>query len=247
MANANTSIRRTRNGVGSALALLAGMTLANACTDVQRSLPRPEGAFGMPCPADDSCEAKACVPHLGGTVCSRSCDARHPCPTDWSCWTPPESDASGADAPRSYCVSSSWALCRPCDADVDCAAIGTGGIGSCVDYDHQGSFCGNACDASTDCPEGYLCDAVTTADGRAVKACVHASGFCPCTPYLATLGASTRCHQANEHGVCAAERTCDSKSWSPCAAAEPAAEVPNLVDDDCDGITDEDACFCGDA
>ncbi len=202
-----------------------------------------QAGFGRACTSDSQCEAEACVPHIGNTVCSQRCDPETPCPDGWTCWTPP---ASTPDDGRSFCVSPFWSLCRPCSANADCASLADDEPGTCVDYAGSGTFCGVDCQADADCPEGFSCDEVATRDGRVLRQCVDSRGMCECNAYVFALGEATRCAVENEYGRCHGERTCDSKLWSRCDARTPGPDAPNLIDDDCDGLTDELSCLCGD-
>ena len=50
----------------------------------------------------------------------------------------------------------------------------------------------------------------------------------------------------NEHGVCPGEIVClGERGLAPCNARTPSAESCNALDDDCDGVTDEDPCDDG--
>ncbi len=202
-----------------------------------------QAGFGRPCTSDEQCEANACVPHIGNTVCSQHCDPDNPCPDDWTCWTPPATTVADG---RSICVSPYWSLCRPCSADADCSSLADDDPGNCVDYNGSGTFCGTDCTADGDCPDGFACSEVQTRTGRVVNQCVDTSGMCECNPYIAGLGEATRCATENDWGRCLGERSCDSKLWSQCDAKTPSPDAPNLIDDDCDGMTDELVCLCGD-
>ena len=223
--------------------------LVSACgsDDTSGADVHPDGVaqagFGRPCTSDEQCEANACVPHIGNTVCSQHCDPDAPCPDNWTCWTPPAT--STADG-QSICVSPYWSLCRPCSADADCSSLADDDPGNCIDYNGSGTFCGTDCAADGDCPDGFACNEVATRTGRLVRQCVATAGMCECNPYIAGLGESARCATENDWGRCLGERLCDSKLWSRCDARTPGPDAPNLIDDDCDGLTDELVCLCGD-
>jgi len=205
-----------------------------------------QASFGRPCIDDQSCDDHVCVPHIGTTVCSQACGASRPCPDGWSCWHPPAGSGEPSARPDAYCVSPYWALCRPCDNNADCASLTSESPGGCVDYLGEGAFCATPCDNGNACPEGFTCAETVTLAGGPGRRCINATGMCPCTPYLATLGVPTRCVTANDWGECVGERTCDNKLWSTCDARVPAPDAPNGFDDDCDGLTDELSCTCGD-
>jgi len=118
--------------------------------------------------------------------------------------------------------------CSPCGEDAHCEAL----PGRCLDLD-GGRFCGRSCGVDGDCPAGYGCDQ---------GACVPASGSCTCLSD--DEGALRSCARDNAFGRCSGFQACEpSLGWSPCDAREPAADVCNGVDDDCDGLVDEGCAF----
>src|SRR5262245_58613392 len=109
-------IARSLNAAIGIVAAFVGLSQLTTCSSdetARRERPTPvaDPDFGRRCAADDQCAARACVPHIGDTVCSQLCDPDTPCPDDWTCWTQP---ASANSEERSICVSPYWSLCRPC-------------------------------------------------------------------------------------------------------------------------------------
>ncbi|HPC92418.1 MAG TPA: MopE-related protein, partial [Myxococcota bacterium] len=48
------------------------------------------------------------------------------------------------------------------------------------------------------------------------------------------------CSVTNVHGTCTGTEMCNAGNWVGCTAKTPAAEICNNIDDNCDGLTDED-------
>lgn len=116
-------------------------------------------------------------------------------------------------------------LCRPCVTHLDCAG------GACIDQGEAGSFCGTACGDIIPCPDGFQC--VERATGQ--RYCRPADGAsCPCTEEARAEQVLQACSRANEHGTCRGVRVCGD----PCPVPEPAPEVCNGRDDDCDEVAD---------
>ena len=204
------------------------------------------GVFGCPCRESGDCLSSFCLWHLGDRMCSMLCEVS--CPPGWTCGQIHTTD------PVSVCISKTPSLCLPCHADADCRFL-AGSTDVCVRYDEGlGSFCGGACVESGDCPDGYACVDVQTVEGNPVRQCVSETGACPCSSTAIASSFSTTCAVTSPWGTCEAERVCAEEGLTPCDAATPAAEVCyDQIDNDCDGLTDdededqcEEPCVCGD-
>ncbi|MFH1533223.1 MAG: hypothetical protein ABIK09_21060 [Pseudomonadota bacterium] len=194
-----------------------------------------EGCFLDPCVENGECQSGWCVDHMGDGVCTTACAEE--CPAGWSC-----QQVAGTDPDVVFiCVSHIANLCRPCADAGDCLA--TGGVEDvCVDYAAEGSFCGAPCDpddVKSTCPWGFSCQEALTVDGIPTTQCVADAGICPCTAKAVTLALWTPCAVENEWGQCGGKRVCTGEGLTPCDATDPAAELCNALDDDCDGEVDE--------
>ena len=192
-----------------------------------------DGCFLDPCAENADCLSGWCVEHMGEGVCTMPCTEE--CPEGWSC-----QQVGGTDPDVIFiCVSDFANLCKPCASGAGCAGAG-GADDVCVDYGDEGSFCGGACDADGDCPEGFTCQAdAETVDGVVVSQCVSEAGTCACTATSVALALWTPCVVENEAGACAGKRVCTADGLSDCDAGVPGAELCNGLDDDCDGEADE--------
>ena len=196
-------------------------------------LPAPDcpGGPGCECLSDEDCSDAPCIDTLDGRRCALVCDSQEACDSGWLCleWE--------QDPDYSLCVDPLARLCQPCLTHQDCVPEDGGYEGEhlCLYAGDEGSFCGVPCDAEG-CPAGYDCVAPDGIDD-APPQCVPEEGtHCPCLDVFITRGATTLCHIENEWGRCEAERLCDE----PCPARTPAPESCNGIDDNCNGITDED-------
>ena len=199
-----------------------------------------DGCFGDPCADNKDCLSGWCVDHLGGMVCTDTC--QEDCPAGWSC------KQAGTDPDVVWvCVSDFPTLCAPCATGADCTSSVVGTQAPCVEYGAEGSFCGGGCVEDGDCPDGYVCQGMTVASGGTLLQCVSETGICECTDKSIALALSTPCSTESEFGTCEGFRVCTEDGLSACDAGEPIAEFCNGLDDDCDGQVDEDTCDDGNA
>ena len=208
--------------------------------DVPRVMCNPgEGCFLDECTENEDCQSGWCVEHLGGKVCSQTCQEE--CPVGWVC----TQVATGGPDLNYVCVSAFPSLCRPCTEPDDCA--GTAGTeDACVSYGNQGAFCGGACGEEGQCPAGFECRQVQTVDGIELKQCVPDDWQCSCTDTAVQLGLFTMCQATSEFGICEGKRVCTEEGLTDCDAMTPANEQCNGIDDDCDGDVDEPFVVQGD-
>ncbi len=197
-----------------------------------------EGCFLAPCAGNGDCEAGWCVAHRGEKVCTQTCQEE--CPAGWTC-----QQVGGTDPDLIFvCVSDYPTLCRPCSVGDDCEDLG-GAKDACLSYGTEGAFCGGSCGAGGTCPTGFSCVAAETLDGVTLEQCVADAGTCACTDTSVALGLWTACVAENEWGICGGKRVCEEGGLSDCDAPIPAEETCNALDDDCDGVTDEELCDDG--
>ena len=201
-------------------------------TEISPQCEPGEGCFLDECTENSQCLSGYCVDHIGEGVCTTPCQEE--CPDGWSC-----QQVSGTGPDIQYlCVSNFANLCRPCVGSADCIAVG-GQEDVCVSYGEQGAFCGGPCDQDSDCPWGFACKESTTAEGTLLSQCIAQAQVCPCSDKSVALGLFTGCAVTNEWGTCSGKRLCTQAGLGACDAQEPAQEVCNGLDDDCDGDVDE--------
>ena len=118
--------------------------------------------------------------------------------------------------------------CTECETDEDCVA------GQCFDME-GGRFCLASCgDGGVQCSDTFVCQ-----EGDVGSFCQPQTGSCVCTPEVA--GDLTRtCLNETEFGACPGFQLCAVDGWLPCDAQIPAAEDCNGIDDNCNGIADEE-------
>ncbi len=199
-----------------------------------------DGCFGNPCVDNKDCLSGWCVDHLGGSVCTDTC--QEDCPSGWSC------KQAGTDPDVVWvCISDFPTLCAPCAIGADCASSVVGTQAPCVEYGDEGSFCGGGCGQDDDCPAGFECKGMTVVSGGTLLQCVSETGTCSCTDKSIGLALATPCSTESEFGFCEGFRTCTEYGLSACNAGDPIAEICNGLDDECDGLVDEDTCDDGNA
>jgi len=192
------------------------------------------GEAGAPCSSPADCNEAFCIKTPEGKQCSMLCEQE--CPFGWSCvqYTPSLPDPVFICAPRLV------DLCRPCTANSQCMTNGTDSGQVCASYGPAGSFCGESCEAHSDCPDGFACQVVSDVSGATSKQCFATDQQCTCTQEFVDDASSTTCFVENAFGKCNGQRMCNAGGLSACSAAIPAAESCNEQDDDCDGLVDND-------
>lgn len=192
------------------------------------------GGHGCACTQDSECAASGlCVASAGGQACAVPCPDGF-CATGLACRTV-EGKAGGP-----WCVPAGGRLCDPCSVDADCKVPGHA-TAACVDYGELGRFCGVGCSSDGDCGQGHACRQIKSSSGAVVQQCVRSGGAggglgaCSCSPRAIAAKLQTVCGV----GACSGTRSCGEAGLSACTAPQPAVEVCNGSDDDCDGQTDE--------
>ena len=144
--------------------------------------------------------------------------------------------------------------CQACASDKACLVPGD----ACLPADALGkSYCLWDCAPGSQhpvvngkiCPDGYVCQALDS-QGQPLNRCLPLSGACDCTPD--DEGEVRLCQVTNAAGTCTGQATCHGDTgWSACSAGTPLAETCNGLDDNCNGLIDEDfpqlkaTCFSG--
>jgi hypothetical protein len=188
--------------------------------------------FGCDCETPADCQSGYCINTAQGKKCTELCVTS--CPEGFLCQNV---SAAGTD-PVYICVAPYLELCKPCDGDGDCSDF-AGSANRCVSYGAEGGFCGTPCTTGGACPEGYLCSDVQTVAGKDVEQCIPSGGVCECSAYFVQQGFSTACSLTTPEGTCKGRRACTAEGLGDCDAPVAAAETCDLIDNDCDGATDE--------
>ena len=182
----------------------------------------PFSAF-CACSEDDQCASGYCLATSQGKACAKLCEAD--CPEGYGC----RPIGLGGD-PTYVCVERGLNLCKPCGSNADCVVPGYEGEDKCVSYGDEGSFCGIACNALVECPEGYSCQ-----DGQ----CAKEDAQCDCAPLFINISAETSCLVSNAFGSCEGTRVCEEDGLSECIGDEATDEVCDGLDNDCNGVVDD--------
>ena len=186
--------------------------------------PAPRGGFQAPCEDNLDCRSGWCVPFEDRSVCSILC-LDEGCPDGWGC----HGVANTEPDVVFICFPPGDRLCRVCLSDDTCPN------GRCYGLDGL-EICGLDCLNDDGCPDGYGCQDVLH-DGRPSQ-CTPISRSCTCDHNNA--GEQRLCERRNAIGLCYGRETCNpTLGWSACDAPTATAEVCNLVDDDCNGFTDD--------
>ncbi len=244
----------------------AGETLADG--ETSESTCATQGGFGCPCSGNSDCLDELCIEGPDGNFCTKSCLAE--CPTAYECLN----TSLGGPDPISICVPQHSRLCRPCEVQADCQSPLDPAPAACVAgaTPQEGSFCATSC-AQDPCPGGFACEDVAVGATTA-RLCRPTDGTCECRPAWDEFGFTTSCSVENDNGTCEGSRECGADGLTACSArtpsactitnelgscpgtiacegpadtctgTAPAAERCNLIDDNCDGATDETWADC---
>jgi hypothetical protein len=216
--NTTTSSSNTDgSGIGS-----QSDTTAGGQVDVPST---PGAEAGSPCDDNRDCESKLCVAGPDGDECAALCEDE--CEPGWSC-------KKVGDGDQYACFYETVEICKPCSSDDACGGV----MDECRQVGTApGLFCTQHCDEDTLCGEGYLCSG-----GQ----CVPETGSCVCTPSINQTDRA--CERTNQYGTCLGTEMCDGGAgWTDCSALEPAKDICDGVDNDCDGVADEDFPSIGEA
>ncbi len=196
-------------------------------SDGEEPLP---GEFGAPCADNSDCNSEFCIESFDGSVCTETC--LDDCPNGWSC----KSVFNTLPDVVFVCVPDINALCQPCLADKQCNG------GRCVpfgDSNDKGDFCITTCKDDDGCPGGFSCGDLSDGAGDTFKGCIPNSKSCVCS--AANVGDVRTCYASNEIGTCTGFQQCGGDDgWNTCSASQPVIEFCDGVDNDCDGLIDED-------
>ena len=202
---------------------------------------------GCPCSSVDQCDSNFCIETPKGQQCAATCLEGCPNAT-FKCVT--VSSPGGGDEVN-ICVPKYGKVCNPCNANADCQGPGNGDA-RCVDQGNAGAFCGGGCASNDDCPGDYECKNSKDVAGQTTKQCVvKDGGACTCSDSAMKLQLSTKCYNVAGESKCEGKRTCklagsagapEGGGLTSCVAADPAPEICDGKDNDCDAQTDEATC-----
>ncbi len=206
----------------------------------------------IPCGSHADCGDGLCIEHppgSGSSICAPLCVDG--CPPGWDCQSV---NIDGPD-PLSVCLPPLDMLCAPCATDTDCIFVGS----LCITEGDADGYCGRGCsEAADDCPDGFDCQIVSDAAGDPIAwQCRPDPGSCcaggdwvdcddgnACT--LDGCAPGTGCFHEPQDVPCEGPAACTDYQ---CVGGECVGwavtedQTWDGVDDDCDGVTDEDVVY----
>ncbi|MBU1218333.1 hypothetical protein KKF34_07010 [Myxococcota bacterium] len=217
------------------LLLLPVIFAAVACasgstTETNNTNNTGNGGFGDICTKDSDCDSNYCILWVSDFKmhCSEVCSTQN-CPAGHSC-----RPYSRDNAEVSICFPDvSGFQCAECATDTQCGNYSD----RCMVFGET-NVCLSDCSIGADCPSGYQCQSMTSVAGYSGNFCIPETGGCDCT--AASVGLTVACENSNAYGTCTGVKQClGDAGWSQCNAAEPAEEVCDTVDNNCNGQVDE--------
>ncbi|MFH1529544.1 MAG: hypothetical protein ABIK09_02295 [Pseudomonadota bacterium] len=202
-----------------------------------------------PCSSHADCDDGLCIEHppgSGSSICAPFCNDE--CPPGWEC----SAVLIDGPDPVSVCMPPVDMLCSTCSTHADCVFVGS----LCISADGGEGFCGRACaEGAGDCPDGFDCQIMTDPDGEPIAwQCRPIPGACcaggawvdcdddnPCT--LDACEPGTGCVHVPQDVLCDGPAPCtDYQCIDGECVGWPITQDKTWdgVDDDCDGVTDED-------
>lgn len=175
------------------------------------------------CQKDEDCEYGLCMETKDGYVCAMPCEKE--CPEGFYC-VPIQGKGK-------VCIDLFPRLCRPCVSNEDCVVNLSPIQPSCLPVNDI-YVCVIPCFSDKTCPNQYSCQKRKEGD-----ICVPEKGQCECSPQMIAEHAKGVCFRKNLFGTCQGLVFCDKDGLSDCSATFPSSEICNLIDDDCNGITDD--------
>lgn len=176
--------------------------------------------YGAPCESEDDCQERACVVAGANKICTRSCAS--------TCDAFPDGQAAfcrydpAQNSNDFLCYPSQNRLCQACLDESQCDGS------PCIET-NEGMRCTQFCRTEDDCPSEFSCQQGT---------CYPVNGSCDCG--TSNAGETRICEQSNGFGRCLGEESCDPmQGWVGCTAETPSEEICDGIDQNCNGIIDE--------
>ena len=178
----------------------------------------------QPCASASQCGQGLCVELEDGLACTRPCSDKDPCPDGYSCQVlTPE---ASPDAATSQCV--------PVSGGCDCTAQHKDQVQACSIANDIGTCWGIRTCLGTD---GWSACSVAAPEA---ETCDGKDNDCNGVADDAPEPPADQCVVSNEFGACLGTWFCNGASGWQCFGETPAVEICDVVDNDCDGQTDED-------